>query len=97
MKPDTPLFVKTHDFLLWLLGCTQRFPKHLRHSYTLKLALLKPAGPKEIIKFLFGVEAPLNAIQAARSKSLAESFNVHTCLKRGTLSGRVARIQSTHT
>ncbi|MCH7725070.1 MAG: four helix bundle protein [Planctomycetes bacterium] len=35
--PDTPLFVKTHDFLLWLLLRTQRFPKHLRHSYTLKL------------------------------------------------------------
>ena len=35
--PDTPLFVKTHDFLLWLLQRTQRFPKHLRHSYTLKV------------------------------------------------------------
>ena len=35
--PDTPLFVKTHDFLLWLLRHTQRFPKNLRHSYTLKL------------------------------------------------------------
>src|SRR5437867_12897382 len=32
--PDTPLFVKTHDFLLWLIRHTQRFPKHLRHSYT---------------------------------------------------------------
>lgn len=35
--PQTPLFVKTHDFLVWLLRHTQRFPKHLRHSYTLKL------------------------------------------------------------
>jgi hypothetical protein len=35
--PDTPLFVKTHDFLLWLIRHTQRFPKHLRHSYTNKL------------------------------------------------------------
>jgi hypothetical protein len=32
--PDTPLFVKTHDFVLWLLRHTQRFPKNLRHSYT---------------------------------------------------------------
>ncbi len=32
--PDTPLFVKTHDFVLWLLRHTQRFPKSLRHSYT---------------------------------------------------------------
>ena len=35
--PDTPLFVKTHDFNLWLLQRTQRFPKHLRHSYTVRL------------------------------------------------------------
>lgn len=35
--PDTPLFVKTHDFLLWLIRHTQRFPKNLRHSYTHKL------------------------------------------------------------
>jgi hypothetical protein len=35
--PNTPLFVKTHDFLLWLIQHTQRFPKNLRQSYTLKL------------------------------------------------------------
>ena len=38
--PETPLFVKTHDFLLWLIRHTQRFPKNLRQSYTLKLELL---------------------------------------------------------
>jgi hypothetical protein len=37
VTPDTPLFVKTHDFLLWLIQHTQRFPKNLRQSYTLKL------------------------------------------------------------
>ena len=35
--PDTPLFVKTHDFLQWLIRHTQRFPKNLRHTYTQKL------------------------------------------------------------
>ncbi len=35
--PDTPLFVKTHDFLLWLIRHTQRFPKNLRHTYTHRL------------------------------------------------------------
>ncbi len=35
--PDTPLFVKTHDFLLWLILHTQRFPKNLRHTYMHKL------------------------------------------------------------
>jgi len=33
-SPDTPLFVKTHDFLLWLIRHTQRFPKNLRYTYT---------------------------------------------------------------
>jgi hypothetical protein len=35
--PDTPLFLKTHDFLLWLIRHTQRFPKNLRHTYTHRL------------------------------------------------------------
>ncbi len=35
--PDTPLFVKTHDFLLWLVRHTQRFPKNLRQTYTRRL------------------------------------------------------------
>ena len=38
--PTTPMFVKTHDFLLWLIRHTQRFPKNLRHSYTLKLKIV---------------------------------------------------------
>ena len=38
MKPtSTPLFVKTHDFILWLIQRTQRFPKNLRHSYTIRI------------------------------------------------------------
>ena len=35
--PATPLFVKTHDFNVWLLNHTQRFPKNLRHSYPQRL------------------------------------------------------------
>ncbi len=35
--PDTPLFVKTHDFVVWLFNHSQRFPKSLRHSYTVRL------------------------------------------------------------
>ncbi len=38
--PDTPLFVKTHDFTLWLFQHTGRFPKHLRHTYTNRLESL---------------------------------------------------------
>jgi hypothetical protein len=35
--PETPLFVKTQDFLVWLIRHTQRFPKNLRYSYTTRL------------------------------------------------------------
>ncbi len=38
--PDTPLFVKTHDFTLWLFQHTGRFPKHLRYTYTNRLESL---------------------------------------------------------
>ena len=34
---ETPLFFKTHDLNVWLLLHTQRFPRHLRHSYTQRL------------------------------------------------------------
>jgi hypothetical protein len=37
MTPNTPLFVKTHDFTIWLLQHSQRFPKNLRHSFTIRL------------------------------------------------------------
>jgi len=37
VTPNTPLFVKTHDFTLWLLRHTRRFPKQMRHSYTNRL------------------------------------------------------------
>lgn len=35
--PHTPLFVKTHDFIVWLIRHTQRFAKNLRHSFTNRL------------------------------------------------------------
>jgi hypothetical protein len=38
--PATPLFVKTHDFNVWLIQRTQRFPKNLRHSYTNRIEQL---------------------------------------------------------
>lgn len=35
--PETPLFVKTQDFIVWLIRHSQRFPKNLRQSYTSRL------------------------------------------------------------
>jgi len=37
---EMPLFVKVHDWNLWLLQRTQRFPRSLRHSYTDRLEKL---------------------------------------------------------
>ena len=34
---ESPLFVKTHDFLVWLFQATAKFPKNLRQSLTLDL------------------------------------------------------------
>jgi len=59
-QENTPLFVKTHDFILWLMQRTQRFPKHWRHSYTHKL---------EALAFEFQ-EAILMANQARSEKRL---------------------------
>ena len=37
---ETPLLVKTHDFNVWLLNHTRRFPKHFRQSLTQRLECL---------------------------------------------------------
>jgi hypothetical protein len=34
---QTPVFVRTHDFLLWLLPHTAKFPKAMRHTVTNRL------------------------------------------------------------
>ena len=33
----SPMFVKTHDFLLWLFAHTGKFPKARRHTLTNRL------------------------------------------------------------
>ncbi|MHC4820667.1 MAG: diversity-generating retroelement protein Avd [Planctomycetota bacterium] len=33
----TPIFVRTYDFVLWLLPHTAKFPKAMRHSFTNRL------------------------------------------------------------
>ena len=72
--PDTPLFVKTHDFLLWLIRHTQRFPKNLRQSYTLKLELAALDFQEAL---LVG-----NAVRgAARSNWLATADGKLVCLR----------------
>jgi hypothetical protein len=76
-SPDTPLFVKTHDFLLWLIRHTQRFPKNLRHSYTLKLELMAFDFQEAILM--------ANAVRGqSRSNWLATADGKLVCLRRET-------------
>jgi len=72
--PDTPLFVKTHDFLLWLIRHTQRFPKNLRHTYTQRL---ENAALEFQESLLMG-----NAVRGeARSQWLARADGQLVCLR----------------
>ncbi len=72
--PTTPLFVKTHDFLLWLIRHSQRFPKNLRHSYTLKLKIVALEFQEAI---LMG-----NSVRGvARSQWLAQADGKLVCLR----------------
>ena len=83
--PETPLFVKTHDFLLWLIRHTQRFPKNLRQSYTLKLELMTFDFQEAI---LMG-----NAVRGpARSNWLATADGKLVCLRALLLRRRIRGI-----
>jgi galactokinase len=33
-RKESPLFVKTRDFMVWLFGHTSRFPRQYRHTLT---------------------------------------------------------------
>jgi hypothetical protein len=37
MRPDPPVFVLWYDFLRWLLGKTEKFPKKVRFSFTVRI------------------------------------------------------------
>ena len=37
METQSPILARAHDLLLWLLPHTARWPKHLRHSLTLRV------------------------------------------------------------
>jgi len=37
MKPDPPVFVFWYDFLRWLLEKTEKFPKSVRFSFTVRI------------------------------------------------------------
>lgn len=36
-QPEMPIFVKTFDFLSWLLPASNHFPRAHRHSFTQRL------------------------------------------------------------
>ena len=72
--PDTPLFVKTHDFLIWLIRHSQRFPKNLRHSYTSKLETVS-------LEFMESILMANTMRGAQRSRWLEEADGKLVCLR----------------
>jgi hypothetical protein len=36
-QPETPIFIRTFDFLTWLLPATNHFPRAHRHTFTVRL------------------------------------------------------------
>jgi len=37
VRKESPIFVRTHDFILWLLPCTMNFPRSQRFTLTKRL------------------------------------------------------------
>ena len=82
--PTTPLFVKTHDFNLWLFQHTQRFPKQLRHTYygssALDLNLVKATTNVQQewrTPPLWGVAASPPYLHDGRASSLDAAVRAH--------------------
>ncbi len=72
--PDTPLFVKTQEFMLWLLRHTQRFPKNLRHTYTQRLEAM-------VLDFQEAILMANAARGSARSQWLLRADGRLVCLR----------------
>ena len=71
---ETPLLVKTHDFNVWLLSHSRRFPKHFRYSLTQRLETLALEFEEAIIK--------ANALRAGKRKEMIEHADgLLQCLK----------------
>ena len=87
--PSTPLFVKTHDFNTWLLGHTQRFPKHLRHTLTHRIETLAYDFEEKIImaNSLRGEER-LRALQQADGILMCLRVRIRYAADFKLLSGR---------
>jgi hypothetical protein len=66
LVPGTPLFVKTHDFILWMLRHSRRFPQNLRHSYTMRLE-------NSLFEFETSILMANSARGARRARWLAEA------------------------
>ncbi len=90
MPPDTPIFVKTYDWSLWLFGKTAHFPKRFRHSLTERLerdtlelerALVEANGArsKERMRRLEKADAILDALRL----NVRRSFDLQ-CMARNS-------------
>ena len=85
---DTPLFVKTHDFILWLLKHSARFPKYLRATLTVRLENAafdfqqQIHAPQSLLGRLIAARAALSPLRLRtsdlrRSQSCADGISSH--------------------
>ena len=74
---ELPLFVKTHDWVLWLLQRTQRFPRHLRHSYTDRLENLAFDFEELLLR--------ANAVRGRQRRALLDAADCVLCRLRALL------------
>ena len=86
---QTPVFVRTHDFLLWLLPHTAKFPKAQRHTVTnrLECAALDLQGALALANRRRGSER-LHALDEADAHLDRVRFLVRLVTELGWFSGR---------
>ncbi len=69
---ESPLFVKTYDFIKWLIACTQKFPKAQRFVLAQRVndaalnfydLLLKTGKSKKKLALLFAADYELERLR----------------------------------
>jgi hypothetical protein len=86
---QTPVFVRTQDFLLWLLPQTAKFPKTMRHTLTnrLECAAIDFQGALALANRRRGAER-LHALDGADALLDQVRFLTRLCTDLGWFSGR---------
>lgn len=96
-RPQSPLFVKTYDFLLWLLPLTLKFPKSQRFLLAERLSGLALDYYDEILTAVAEPERQADSLRAADRLLtkirlyLRLSFDLH-CISLGQFEHAAERV-----